>query len=80
MKKYQAQQQEWREVTEIARLVLKDCMVSLGLADAIADRKKYVCKQFTRTMSSLKILQKSLGNYRGIEWTELLYDHLETQQ
>lgn len=80
MKKYEAQQQEWREVTEIARLVLKDCTVSLGLADAIVDRKKYVCKQFTRTMSSLKILQKSLGNYRGIEWTVLLYDHLETQQ
>lgn len=31
-------------------------------------------------MSSLKILQKSWGNYRAIEWTVLLYDHLETQR
>lgn len=36
MQKYEAQQQEWGEITEIATVGLKDCMVGLELAEAIA--------------------------------------------
>jgi len=44
------------------------------------DGKKYLCKVFTRTISSFQILQKSQGYYRAIEWAGILKCHLETQR